>query len=374
MHKDDLNPHAAELRPVLAGIMRRHRDQWGDSKQWEALVSFQRELGKAGWGAPQWPVDAGGRGLGVVDTLACDTEFALVKAPQRIAVFGTNNVGPTINAYGTDQQKVHLAAILNGDEFWCQGFSEPDNGSDLAGLRTRAEITDHGFIVNGQKVWTSIGLDATHCMLLVRTDVEAPKHQGISALLVPMDTPGLTRRPIRQINGEAEFAELFFEDMFVPMTALLGPLHEGWRVTMATLGFERAGVISVAGKLVDEVMAMVHSPAVTTATATLRNRVLDTYISARILQWMGNRALANINDATAAGAASSLIKQTFSLLSQQFAEVSADLAGIDVIAGLAPDAAHRLLTSRASTIAGGTTEVMKNLLGERNLGLPREPR
>lgn len=374
MHKDDLNPHAAELRPVLAGIMRRHRDQWGDSKQWEALVSFQRELGKAGWGAPQWPVDAGGRGLGVVDTLACDTEFALVKAPQRIAVFGTNNVGPTINAYGTDQQKVHLAAILNGDEFWCQGFSEPDNGSDLAGLRTRAEITDDGFIVNGQKVWTSIGLNATHCMLLVRTDVEAPKHQGISALLVPMDTPGLTRRPIRQINGEAEFAELFFEDMFVPMTALLGPLHEGWRVTMATLGFERAGVISVAGKLVDEVMAMVHSPAVTTATATLRNRVLDTYISARILQWMGNRALANINDATAAGAASSLIKQTFSLLSQQFAEVSADLAGIDVIAGLAPDAAHRLLTSRASTIAGGTTEVMKNLLGERNLGLPREPR
>lgn len=374
MHKDDLNPHAAELRPVVAGIMRRHREQWGDSKQWEALVSFQRELGKAGWGAPQWPVDAGGRGLGVVDTLACDTEFALAKAPQRIAVFGTNNVGPTINAYGTDQQKVHLAAILNGDEFWCQGFSEPDNGSDLAGLRTRAEITDDGFIVNGQKVWTSIGLNATHCMLLVRTDVEVPKHQGISALLVPMDTPGLTRRPIRQINGEAEFAELFFEDMFVPMTALLGPLHEGWRVTMATLGFERAGVISVAGKLVDEVMAMVHSPAVTTATATLRNRVLDTYISARILQWMGNRALANINDATAAGAASSLIKQTFSLLSQQFAEVSADLAGIDVIAGLAPDAAHRLLTSRASTIAGGTTEVMKNLLGERNLGLPREPR
>ena len=374
MHKDDLNPHAAELRPVLAEIMRRHREQWGDSKQWEALVSFQRELGKAGWGAPQWPVDAGGRGLGVVDTLACDTEFALVNAPQRIAVFGTNNVGPTINAYGTDQQKVHLAAILNGDEFWCQGFSEPDNGSDLAGLRTRAEITDHGFIVNGQKVWTSIGLDATHCMLLVRTDVEAPKHQGISALLVPMDTPGVTRRPIRQINGEAEFAELFFEDMFVPKSALLGPLNEGWRVTMATLGFERAGVISVAGKLVDEVIAMVHSPAVATATATLRNRVLDTYMSARILQWMGTRALANINDATAAGAASSLIKQTFSLLSQEFAEVSADLAGIDVIAGLAPNAAHRLLTSRASTIAGGTTEVIKNLLGERNLGLPREPR
>jgi 3-oxochol-4-en-24-oyl-CoA dehydrogenase len=368
------NPHAAELRPILAEIMLRHRQQWGDASHWEASVSFQRELGKAGWGAPQWPIEVGGRGLGVIDTLACDTEFALAKAPQRVAVFGTNNVGPTINAYGTDEQKVHLAAILNGDEFWCQGFSEPDNGSDLAGLRTRADVTDDGFIVNGQKVWTSIGLNATHCMLLVRTDLEAPKHRGISALLVPMDTPGLTRRPIKQINGEAEFAELFFEDMSVPKSALLGPLNEGWRVTMATLGFERAGVISIAGKLVDEVMGMVHSPAVSTATPILRHRVLDTYMSARILQWMGNRALANINDAAAAGAAASLIKQTFSLLSQEFAEVSADLAGLDAIAGLAPEAAHRLLTSRASTIAGGTTEVMKNLLGERNLGLPKEPR
>jgi alkylation response protein AidB-like acyl-CoA dehydrogenase len=374
MTDHEINPHAAQLRPVLAAIMSRHRQQWGDSREWEALVSFQQELGKAGWGAPQWPLEVGGRGLGVVDTLACDTEFALAGAPQRVAVFGTNNVGPTINAYGTDEQKVHLAAILNGDEFWCQGFSEPDFGSDLAGLRTRADATDDGFIVNGQKVWTSIGLNATHCMLLVRTDPEAPKHQGISVLLVPMDTPGLTRRPIRQINGEAEFAELFFEDMYVAKSALLGPLHEGWRVTMATLGFERAGVISIAGKLVDEVMGMVHSPAVTTATPTLRHRALDTYMSARVLQWMGNRALANINDAAAAGAAASLIKQTYSLLTQQFAEVSADRAGVDSIAGLAPEAAHRLLTSRASTIAGGTTEVMKNLLGERNLGLPREPR
>ena len=368
------NPHAAELREVLAGIMSRRRAKWGESTAWEALADFQRELGAAGWGAPQWPVEIGGRGLGVIDTLACDTEFALVDAPRRVAVFGTNNVGPTINTYGTAEQKLHLAAILSGDEFWCQGFSEPDNGSDLAGLRCRATITDDGFVVNGQKVWTSIGLNATHCMLLVRTNPDAPKHQGISALLVPMDTPGLTRRPIKQINGDAEFAELFLQDVFVPRTALLGPLDEGWRVTTSTLGFERAGVISIAGKLVDEIMVMTHSAAVAAASPSLRQQVVRTYTSARILQWMGNRALADINDPVAAGAASSLIKQTFSLLSQSFAEVSADLAGIDCIAGLAPEAAHRLLTSRASTIAGGTTEVMKNLLGERNLGLPREPR
>ena len=156
--------------------------------------------------------------------------------------------------------------------------------------------------------------------------------------------------------------------------ALLGPIHEGWRVTMATLGFERAGVISIAGKLVDDVMTMAHSDAVAGASPSLRHRVLDVYAGARILQWMGERALANINDPVAAGTASSLIKQAFSLLSQRFAEVGADLAGMDAIAGIASEAAHRLLTSRASTIAGGTTEVMKNILGERNLGLPREPR
>ena len=368
------NRYAAELRPILQDIMSRHRERWGATKEWDALADFQRELAKASWGAPQWPVEIGGRGLGVVDTLACDTEFARVNAPQRVAVFGTNNVGPTINTFGTDEQKVHLSAILSGDEFWCQGFSEPDAGSDLAGLRTRGEITGDGFLINGQKVWTSIGLNATHCMVLARTDPDAPKHAGISALLVAMDTPGLTRRPIRQINGEAEFAELFFEDVFVTAGALLGPLHEGWRVTMATLGFERAGVISIAGKLVDDVMKMAHSDAVAGASPSLRHRVLDVYAGARILQWMGERALANINDPVAAGTASSLIKQAFSLLSQRFAEVGADLAGMDAIAGIASEAAHRLLTSRASTIAGGTTEVMKNILGERNLGLPREPR
>ena len=369
-----LNPHAAELRPVLADIMTRRRARWGDSEEWDALVDFQQELGRAGWGAPQWPVDVGGRGLGVVDTLACDTEFALAGAPRRVAVFGTNNVGPTINAFGTPEQRYHLPAILSGSEFWCQGFSEPDAGSDLAGLRTRAEVTDDGFVINGQKVWTSIGLTATQFMLLARTDPDASKHAGISAILVPMDTPGLTRRAIRQINGDAEFAELFLEDVFVPRSALLGPLHEGWRVTMATLGFERAGVISISGQLVDDVMELVHSPAVKDASGPLRHRMLDVYMKARIMQWMGERALANINDIAASGAAASLIKQTFSILHQSLAEVGIDLAGMDGVAGLKPEAAHHLLTSRSSTIAGGTTEVMKNILGERNLGLPREPR
>jgi len=368
------NPHATRLRPILRDILERHRARWGASKQWEALADFQRELGKAGWGAPQWPVEIGGQGLGVVDSLACDSEFSRAGAPQRVAVYGTNNVGPTINACGTPEQKAHLSAMLLGEEFWCQGFSEPDAGSDLAGLRTRAEVTDDGFIINGQKVWTSIGMHASHCMLLVRTDPDAAKHKGISALLVPLDTPGITRRPIRQLNGESEFAEMFFEDVKVPSSALLGPLHEGWGVTMATLGFERAGVISIAGTLADDVMAMVHSPKVAEANAVMRQRVIRMYSEARILQWMGDNALANINDPVAATVASSLIKQSWSLLSKTFAELNADLSGIDMIAGLDMSATQRLLGSRSTTIAGGTTEVMKNIIGERNLGLPREPR
>ncbi len=359
---------------MLEEILAEHRRRWGGSAEWDALADFQRRLGAAGWGAPQWPTEIGGQGLGVVDTLACDREFARLDAPNRVAVYGTNNVGPTINSWGTPEQKHHLAAILHGDEFWCQGFSEPDAGSALAGLRTRAELTDDSFVINGQKVWTSIGMHATHCMLLARTNPDAPKHAGISALLVPMDTPGVTRRPIKQINGEAEFAEVFYEDVVVPRTALLGPLHEGWRVTMSTLGFERAGVISICGKLIGDVVAMATSSAVRTASAPLRQRVVATYTEARLLEWMGDRALANINDPAATGAAASLIKHTFSGLSQRFAEVQADLAGLALIAGEAPVAAHRLLSSRAATIAGGTTEVMLNLVGERNLGLPKEPR
>ncbi|MEI8241554.1 MAG: acyl-CoA dehydrogenase family protein, partial [Actinomycetota bacterium] len=221
MSTEHLSLAAAELRSVLERIMPAHHAKWGDSDEWDALTDFQRELGTAGWGASSWPVEIGGKGLDVPDQLACDEEFARAKAPRRVAVFGTNNVGPTIAAVGTTEQKKSLQAILMGDEIWCQGFSEPDAGSDLAGLRTKADITDDGFIVNGQKVWTSIGLNATHCMLLCRTDPDALKHKGISALLVPMDTPGLTRRAIKQLNGEAEFAELFFDNMFVPRSALL---------------------------------------------------------------------------------------------------------------------------------------------------------
>ena len=205
-------------------------------------------------------------------------------------MFGTNNVGATIAAAGTPEQQVHLARILSAEEVWCQGFSEPDAGSDLAGLRCRAERDGDDFVVNGTKVWTSIGLWATHCMLLVRTDPTAPSHRGISALLVPLDLPGITRSPIVQANGEADFAKMHFEDVRVPVSALLGPVNEGWRVTMTTLGYERAGVIGLAGDLVDEVDQFLHQQGTRGAlTATRRDQGVAALRRARILAWLGER-------------------------------------------------------------------------------------
>jgi alkylation response protein AidB-like acyl-CoA dehydrogenase len=368
-----MQPHL-ELRAVLDEIVPRHRERWGDSDEWEGLLEFQRELGARGWSAPAWPVEIGGRALGVEDQIACDAEFGRARAPRRVAVFGTKNVGPTIAAAGTPEQKVHLQRILSAEEVWCQGFSEPDAGSDLASLRCRAVLDDDHFVVNGTKVWTSIGMWATHCMLLVRTDPDAPAHRGISALLVPLDTPGITRRPIIQATGESDFAEVVYEDVIVPRDALLGPLNGGWGVTMSTLGYERAGVIEIAGNLISEIESFLHSASDDGKLAPRdRDRGAHLYTRARILGWLGERSL--LDDGSGPnGAVAGLIKLAWSTLGQTFAEYAAEVDGLAAIAGDDMRNGRRLVGSRSNTIAGGTTEVMKNIIGERSLGLPREPK
>ena len=289
-------------------------------------------------------------------------------------MFGTKNVGPTIAAAGTPEQKVHLQRILSAEEVWCQGFSEPDAGSDLAGLRCRAVLEDDHFVVNGTKVWTSIGMWATHCMVLVRTDPDAPAHRGISALLVPLDTPGITRRPIIQATGDSDFAEVVYEDVIVPKDALLGPLNGGWGVTMSTLGYERAGVIEIAGNLISEVESFLRTAAADgKLSARDRDRGAAIYTRARILGWLGERSL--VSDGSGPnGAVAGLIKLAWSTLGQSFAEYAAEVDGLAAIAGDDMRNGRRLVGSRSNTIAGGTTEVMKNIIGERSLGLPREPK
>lgn len=340
-------------------------------------LAWQQRLHQAGWIAPHWPREHGGKGLGIVDQVEYDRVLGSRRAPVTFAgVLGLNNVAPTLMRFGTPEQQEHLARIQSTEEIWCQGFSEPSSGSDLASLRTRARIEGEGdgreFVIDGQKVWTSEGMEATHCLLLVRTNPDAPAHKGISALLVPLDTPGITRRPITQITGEGGFAEMFFDEVRVPWSALLGPLDEGWMVTMTTLAFERAGVIMMASRLEQEVEDVFAELDGREISDSARLALLDRLVDARTLGLLGRRALGTIARRGAPGPEHSVIKLVWSRVAQQIADTRLSVAGPLALAGDEGQGARTgALGSRATTIAGGTTEVMKNILAQQVLRLPR---
>lgn len=366
---------ADELRKFLEHELPDFKREWGSDRGFDARRAWQARLHSGNWVAPGWPAEDGGRGLGVADRVACDLVSGELDAPVIAGILGVNNVGPTIAAWGTPEQRAHLSRILAADEIWCQGFSEPDAGSDLAGLRTRAVRDGDEFVINGQKVWTSEGMRATHCQLLVRTDPDVPKHKGISALLVPLDLPGIERRPLRQLTGESDFAELFFSDVRVPVSNLLGPEGEGWKVTMTTLSHERAGVITIATQLeadVERLIAKTNQRTLATPLrGDLRDELIQRYVQARVLAMVGEVSLSNA-EAGRPGAEQAVIKLSWSQLSQQLGATKMALAGLGAVCGQEPDAERSFLGSRATTIAGGTTEIMKNILAERVLGLPRE--
>jgi alkylation response protein AidB-like acyl-CoA dehydrogenase len=372
------SPLAAQLRDYVAQVAPQVRAVWGTSHSLAARLAWQRALHEGGWAAPGWPVQYGGRGLGARDRVACSLQLALADVPQLGGVLGLNNVAPALMAFGTSQQQASLPKILSTEELWCQGFSEPEAGSDLASLRTQAVPDGDEFVVNGQKIWTSEGMQATHCLLLARTDSAAPKHQGISAFTVDMSSPGIKRREIRQIDGEAGFAEVFFTDVRVPRVSLLGPLNGGWPVTMATLAHERAGVISMAAELEYKVskqllaaLARLPASAGGARSAILRERVARCYASARVAGLLGMQALDAEEQEPAEGAHASLIKLIWADTMQQVAET---LWELEADGGCYSEAAANYLFSRGATIAGGTTEILKSLAGERVLGLAREPR
>ncbi|HEX3611452.1 MAG TPA: acyl-CoA dehydrogenase family protein [Sporichthyaceae bacterium] len=357
----------------------------GHDATFEEALEAQRWLASVGWAAPGWPVEHGGRGLGVGDRIACDVEFTGAGVPLPAGVLGLANVGPALMEFGTPEQRACLPRILDGSEIWCQGFSEPEAGSDLAGLRTRArparggDAVDEdafadGFVIDGQKVWTSHGMHATHCMLLARTDPNVPKHKGISVLLMPMDTPGIERRPIRMISGDSEFAEVFLTDVRVPRSALMGPLHGGWGVTVRTLVHERTGVLSRAAALEDRArrIAAATGPNQTSTVAPLdRDEVVRRYVEARVLGQLGRATLARGEAGEDTAGLQALIKLSWGITDRALAETALDLGGPAAVAGLREDLAWRWLFTRCSTIAAGTTEVLKDLVAERVLGLPR---
>jgi alkylation response protein AidB-like acyl-CoA dehydrogenase len=365
---------AAELAAHVARLLPGHRQKWGDDDSFTARLDWQRTLHAVGWIAPHWPAEFGGRGLNIVDQVACDRVLAKHRAPDLAGVLGVNNVAPTLMRYGTPQQRSHLRGIQAGTEVWCQGFSEPGSGSDLASLRTRAVLDESTgeFVINGEKIWTSEGMEADYCMLLVRTDPDARPHKGISALLVPMDSPGITRRPITQITGEGGFAQVFFDDVRVPGSALLGPLHEGWTVTMTTLSFERVGVIMMAGRLEQTILDVVAGLAGRELDPGVRLDLADRFAEARLLGLLGQRALGRIAEGGAPGAEHSVIKHAWSLAMQSVGASHLAALGLDGIGGPPLTSAQAAyLRSRAATIAGGTTEIMRNILAERVLGMPR---
>lgn len=364
----------AELRGFLDEHLPTFRERWGDDPPFEGRLEWQRTLQRGRWVAPQWAEEHGGRGLDVVSALECSEILAEYGAPDTAGIYGVANVGPTIAEWGDERQRRHLPAILAGEEIWCQGFSEPGTGSDLAGLTTRAVPEGDEFVIEGQKIWTSDGMRATHMQVLVRTDSDAPKHGGISSLLIRLDTPGVERRPIRQITGESDFAEVFFSGARVPRSSLLGPLNEGWRVTMTTLSHERSGVVTQASRIQRQVQEVVDAQRFDRTgeelSPVLREELVRRYVEGRIVGVLGQRSLSAIRTTGQPGAEQSIIKLEWSQFGQRLAATRLALEGLDSVAGESEAAMRDYLAARASTIAGGTTEVMKNILARRVLGLP----
>lgn len=367
---------AEELADLVDSTLPSFRAAWGHDHDdsWEVRMAWQLVLADEGWVAPSWPVEHGGRGLTPAERIAADEVLATRGTPVIASTLGVKNVGPTIAAWGTDEQKRHLPRILDGTEIWCQGFSEPDHGSDLAGLRCAAVRDGDDFVVNGEKIWTSAGLRATHCQLLARTDPAAAKHRGISALLVALDTPGIERRPIRQLDGRADFVSISFTDVRVPAIDLLGPENDGWRVTMTTLAHERSGIAMFATRHEQEVADYIETMRRRgVADPTRRQELMRRFVEARILGAQGRAVLIALAEGREPGPEQSIIKLAWSLAAQRFAATRFDGDALPASVGLAPADLDRFLASRSMTIAAGTTEVMKNIVGERVLGLPREP-
>jgi alkylation response protein AidB-like acyl-CoA dehydrogenase len=353
------------------------RNRGRDPDAFDTLRAWDTTVADAGWGAVSWPQEFGGRGATVLEQLVYAEETTRARAPMPLNVIGMNNIAPAIMHYGTDEQKrALLPRMVRADDIWCQGMSEPEAGSDLASLRTRAVRDGDDFVVNGQKIWTSLGHRADWCQLYVRTDPDAPKHKGISCLIVDMRLPGIEARPLVTLNGAADFAEVFFNDVRIPADALLGPLNAGWQVATTTLSHERAGAARLYAQMQVQLSDLVADLARHTVdgkpaledSSTLR-RLGDVALRIKYLELLCKRSIsAMLNGGDALGSAS-LAKSVWAELGQELAELAYDVLGPGETSQRWVD---RRLSSRSLTIAGGTTQINKGITATRVLGLPRK--
>src|ERR671918_715221 len=347
------------------------------------LRTWQKTMYEAGYVGMDWPREFGGRGAPITEMVILYQEMARAESPQIVNRGGVSMLGPTLMKFGTPAQQTRfLPRILTADDLWCQGFSEPNAGSDLANLQTRAVLDGDHFVVNGQKVWTSMGHVADWCFLLVRTDPTAAKHKGISFLLVDMKTPGITVRPLRQITGEAEFNETFFDNVRVPRENLVGKHNEGWSVAITTLAYERDLLtfirhISLRNAL-HRLIALAQSRG-RNADPVIRQKIAELWIGEQALQLNGYRSLTRILRGGQPGPEGSTSKLFWSWLDQELALTATQVLGpysqIAEGSPWAPDGGQWQfyeLLARASGIRAGTTEILKNILGERVLGLPKD--
>ena len=390
----ELGPENAAFRDEVRTWLAEHREQieqtraldWEEGGEaFERHREWERTLHAAGLAAAHWPVEYGGRGASLVQQAILTEEYVRAGAPERINRLGLGLLGPTLMLFGTDEQKQqHLPRILNCDEIWCQGFSEPNAGSDLASLRTRAVLEGDEWVVDGQKIWTSLGRFGDWIFTLVRTDPQAPKHGGITFLLIDMHSPGVEVRPLVQINGDARFAEVFFSNVRVPRANVVGEVNGGWKVAMATLGFERGtGLGSPAAfnrmfrDLVDLTRRQPRDAGVAADDPDVRRRVAQAYIETRVFELTTQRTLSQLSKGRPLGPEASLTKLYWSEMEARMEELAVDVLGPrgelqpgtrDAVGEFFND----YLYARASMIYAGTSEVQKNIIATRVLGLPRE--
>ncbi len=378
-----------EVRGFLASALTpdlRTRDG-GESARMNRMRLWQSRLAEARLAAIAWPAEFGGRAATPVQQLIFNAEMAAARAPEPINRSAINHLGPTIIQWGSDEQRAHyLPRILSADDVWCQGFSEPEAGSDLASLRTRAVIDGDELVITGQKVWTSKAQYADWIYLLVRTGDENDRRDGITYVLADLSTPGIEVRPIRQITGQAEFNEVFLDAVRVPMTNVLGPLHGGWRVAKSTLGYERVGQSRThrIERRLDILVKMAQEP-----NALSDSGLDDSYVADRMAGFAAQvEALRQIAaQATAAGVRgvspgpeASVAKLLTSEVDQAMANFGLDLAGpAGTLEPGSPGAAKKgnvalsYLLMRAATFGAGTSEIQRNVIAEKLLGLPRDP-
>ena len=370
-----------------------------DEQREQFNQTWNEKLFEGGWICAGWPIEYGGKGLSLLQQVVLSEEFATAGAPMRADFFGDTLVGPTILQWGTEEQKKELIpGILHGTIRWCQGFSEPDSGSDLASLKTSATLDGDEWVINGQKVWTTEAQHADYAFLLARTDPDAPQHAGITYLLVPMHQAGVEIRPITQIDGSAEFNEVFFTNARCPKGNVVGGVNNGWKVAMTTLGFER-GSSSTTGyrRFMKEWDTIVREAQRTQRSQDLRVRddLVRAWQKVKIMEINGFRSLTDaLNNTQHAALLGACNKMFWSEMHRSTMELAMDVLGMQaqVLTGEGlvegtlqgnrrgradypvSDLQASFFFSRSETIWGGTAEIQRNIIGERALGLPKEPK